>query len=368
MSIPTITTLPIPPQRGVDSQTTFVTKAEAFFDALKNLTVDEMNALAVWMESEGASMDAALAALGISPITPITTVDGEIALFNGTEGRLKSSASGIAILNLLSPTDSKLANLTAQDGMGTNQNFTLPLVGSSLFSEYQNNLQNSDITINFSIDADITLTDGECLNHKFIITDTGTVLTTSRNIIFNINEKSWFIFQNDTAKDLTVKLSTSTGIVVPAGKVYVIKNIGTDIVDSEEYSDNGLLGTPDTAFSSTGARIYPTGTVIGKSSYGVYIRLPNGLLICTRSNAVTIDVTTLLDGRYYGDLGIWIYPHEFFTIPFSNTKFRQNSGRIGIPFEITLSTSSQYQCGVSNSTSEVAKYVSFTQFAIGTWK
>jgi len=54
---------------------------------------------------------------------------------------------------------------------------------------------------------------------------------------------------------------------------------GTEF-DGVEYFDAGLLGVPDTTFSPTGARIYPDGTIRGKSSYGEYVKYPDGRLEC----------------------------------------------------------------------------------------
>lgn len=48
--------------------------------------------------------------------------------------------------------------------------------------------------------------------------------------------------------------------------------------DGVPYADAGLLGVPDTSFSPTGARIYPDGTIRGKSSYGIYNKFPCGVL------------------------------------------------------------------------------------------
>ena len=61
--------------------------------------------------------------------------------------------------------------------------------------------------------------------------------------------------------------------------------------DGIEYFDDGLLGVPDTSFSSTGARLYPDGTIRGKSDYGDYIKSPDG-----EASASLVDATILGTG------------------------------------------------------------------------
>jgi len=161
----------------------------------------------------------------------------------------------------------------------------------------------SEITINVTSNANITLTNDQCKYRRFIITDTSVILTVSRDIIFNSVEKSWFLFQNDTAKTLQVKVLGQTGVSVLSGQAVILKNNGTDIIDSEEYADEGLLGTPDTGFSSTGARIYPDGTIRGKSSYGEYIKYSDGRVECTTQIALLYNSSTDLRTN-------WLYPHK----------------------------------------------------------
>lgn len=67
------------------------------------------------------------------------------------------------------------------------------------------------------------------------------------------------------------------------GTVIVISETTWDNPDGVEYADSGIQGVPNTSFSSTGARIYPDGTIRGKSSYGEYVKYPDGTLVCTRT-------------------------------------------------------------------------------------
>jgi hypothetical protein len=83
--------------------------------------------------------------------------------------------------------------------------------------------------------------------------------------------------------------------------------------DGIEYFDEGLLGVPDTTFSSTGARIYPDGTIRGKSSYGEYVKYPDGRLIYSDTGSTTsssTDVGALKRAGYNGN-----YAHTFISPP-----------------------------------------------------
>lgn len=85
--------------------------------------------------------------------------------------------------------------------------------------------------------------------------------------------------------------------------------------DGVEYFDDGLRGVPDTTFSSTGARIYPDGTIRGKSSYGKYTKSPDGTLICKHRIDNGAVVYTAVGGVAFSPAFSWSYPHIFSTAP-----------------------------------------------------
>ena len=86
--------------------------------------------------------------------------------------------------------------------------------------------------------------------------------------------------------------------------------------DGIEYFDDGLLGVPDTTFSSTGARIYPDGTIRGKSSYGEYVKYPDGRLECAYKHPERIDTTTAI-GAIYKSSPLQVYfPVMFISNPY----------------------------------------------------
>lgn len=92
------------------------------------------------------------------------------------------------------------------------------------------------ITINFTSDADLTLdTDTaagtEQWRDKFIdITDSGTVLTAGRDVVFPAEEGPEYIITNSTAQTLTLKISGQSGVTIATTVTGRFYYNGTDIV------------------------------------------------------------------------------------------------------------------------------------------
>jgi len=90
------------------------------------------------------------------------------------------------------------------------------------------------LTVDLSSDANYTLVTtagSEEWRDKFLtITDSGTALTTGRDIVFPDEDGPEYIFTNDTAQTLTCKLSGQTGVAVSAGATVRLFNDGTDMV------------------------------------------------------------------------------------------------------------------------------------------
>lgn len=111
-------------------------------------------------------------------------------------------------------------------------------------------------THDFASDADYTLTAAQNLYGRIILTDTGVVLTTARNVITDNKEKN-FIVQNDTAQTITVKTLAGTGISITAGNFANLYNDGTNIISSEQT--RGLIIQEDAVYTGTAAS--GTGTI-----------------------------------------------------------------------------------------------------------
>jgi hypothetical protein len=104
----------------------------------------------------------------------------------------------------------------------------------------------------------------------------------STNLIVPANKKLYFIFNNTSSGQVTVKVSGQTGISVPNGKKMVLVSNGTDIVTAENYVAS--LSTDN--LSLTGNLTLSGGTANGV----LYL---NGSKVATSGSALTFDGTNL---------------------------------------------------------------------------
>ena len=102
----------------------------------------------------------------------------------------------------------------------------------------------------------------------------------STNLIVPANRKLYFIYNNATSGQVTVKVSGQTGVSVPYGAKVVLVSNGTDIVDATNYmttltagtaSVTGTLGVAGTT-TLTGASVL-TGAVSG-AGINAYLASP----------------------------------------------------------------------------------------------
>lgn len=101
-------------------------------------------------------------------------------------------------------------------------------VNSQYFQALWKIINMMSITINLTVDADYTLTATENLYKNITITDSGNLLTISRNIIVD-NVGKFFIVTNSTSYDLTIKTSSGTGVIVVANTSLNLVNNGVDV-------------------------------------------------------------------------------------------------------------------------------------------
>ena len=108
-------------------------------------------------------------------------------------------------------------------------------------------------------DTTITIPNGATgvARNMFIeLTGTGGAST---NLIVPANKKLYFIYNNATSGQVTVKVSGQTGVSVPYGAKVVLVSNGTDIVTATNYMESATL--PSATLSSptmTGTPIAPT--------------------------------------------------------------------------------------------------------------
>jgi hypothetical protein len=137
--------------------------------------------------------------------------------------------------------------------------------------------------------------------------------------------------------------------------------------DGIEYFDDGLLGVPDTTFSSTGARIYPDGTIRGKSSYGEYVKSPDGRLEMT-AHITQTDTSYVI---------VWGFPHlntsleKSYTNAVTRKKYGGNNDIVSVfphPNSITSESSTVFQLQTTPATNYTGGGATLSCVFIGEWK
>ena len=120
------------------------------------------------------------------------------------------------------------------------------------------------VTQSVSTGTDTTITipngaSGVARNMFIELTGTGGAST---NLIVPANKKLYFIYNNATSGQVTVKVSGQTGVSVPYGAKVALVSNGTDIVVAENYMVSATL--PSATLSSptmTGTPVAPTATL-----------------------------------------------------------------------------------------------------------
>ena len=79
----------------------------------------------------------------------------------------------------------------------------------------------------------------------------------STNLIVPSNKKLYFIYNNTSSGQVTVKVSGQTGVSVPNGAKVVLVSNGTDIVNATNYMAGATFPSP----TLTGTPVAPTATV-----------------------------------------------------------------------------------------------------------
>lgn len=262
-------------------------------------------------------------------IRPITEYPGKISTDpNYPDGKARNVTSPGD--NTGTPWDSKLVNdifgfqqkLTTLAGIapsGTPDN----AINSQYFDALWKLLNTRVTTVNVAANANIVLTADEKLYNHVVITDTGNLLTSLVAVIVGTSQRVLFV-KNDTQHTLylqtaippiglqvAVEKGRSVGVLCDGGNVFNLFEFlgGPTSQTGTVYTDPGLIGTPDTFFSPTGARIYSDGTVRGKSSNGQYIKYPNGTIECMYN---VFEINNFVNGNRIN--GTWTYPHGVSTL------------------------------------------------------
>lgn len=88
---------------------------------------------------------------------------------------------------------------------------------------------NKSITINFASDANLTLTSDQNKYGRVELTDSGVLLTVSREVIVDTSERNIIVI-NKTLQDLTVKTLSGSGTLVLSGATASLFNNSVDVI------------------------------------------------------------------------------------------------------------------------------------------
>lgn len=143
-----------------------------------------------------------------------------------------------------------------------------------------NRAGNPGLSIEFTSDANLTLTDAQATAVALTFTDSPTTLTAGRDVIFPSHFPVKYV-KNSTAQTLTLKKSAQPGVTLAAGAVAIVASSASDVV----------LSLGDTASSVVWGTI--TGTLSAQSDLAAELalkqaRAPN---VQTVSSAATVTPT-----------------------------------------------------------------------------
>jgi hypothetical protein len=137
-------------------------------------------------------------------------------------------------------------------------------------------------------DTTITIPNGAtgvARNMYIELTGTGGAST---NLIVPANKKLYFIFNNTSSGQVTVKVSGQTGVSVPNGKKMVLVSNGTDVVVAENYiADFGSNSATITNLTCTSLTLSNNPTFSGGTANGVLYL--NGSKVATSGATFAFD-------------------------------------------------------------------------------
>lgn len=176
-------------------------------------------------------------------------------------------------------------------------------------------------SIEFTSDANLTLTQAQCDASALVFTDSPVTLTTGRDVIFPAHFPQIHV-KNSTAQTLTLKKSGQTGVTLAAGIDCMIASGVTDVVKA---SLGGSVLAPSVQSVTSSATVTPTfsddlvkitaqatgltlanPTGTAKEGYGIVIRIKdNGTARSIaygtqyRALGVTLPTTTVISKTLY---------------------------------------------------------------------
>jgi hypothetical protein len=139
----------------------------------------------------------------------------------------------------------------------------------------------------------------------------------STNLLVPANKKLYFIYNNTSSGQVTVKVSGQTGVSVPNGAKVLLVSNGTDVVNATNYMATLTLGTPlavaqggtgGTTSTGSGAVVFATSPTLVTPALG------------TPSALVATNATGTAVGLSAGSLTTGATAGTAFTVTQSGTK------------------------------------------------
>jgi hypothetical protein len=190
------------------------------------------------------------------------------------------------------------------------------------------------VTQAVSIGTDTTLTMSQgasaTARNMFIeLTGTG---GTSTNLIVPANKKLYFIYNNTSSGQVTVKVSGQTGISVLNGAKLLLVCNGTDVVSATNYMASLNLATPLTANNGGTGVATLTGLAYGNAT--------NAFTAATAAQVVsTISTTPVANANAIANTGGWAVTPSASTLYFSyagtNVASLDSSGNLTVVGNVT---------------------------------
>lgn len=145
--------------------------------------------------------------------------------------------------------------------------------------------------IELTADSDRTLTATEYFSRTLRITDSPVTLTAARNIVLPAYQWVWFV-ENATARTLTFKTASGTGVAVIAGATAILAGDGTNITALFNAPVAGGFGTAAAATLGTGPSQVPTNADIAPN---IGTGLASENLVVTNGATATTQVLVTAD-------------------------------------------------------------------------
>ncbi len=167
-------------------------------------------------------------------------------------------------------------------------------------------------------DTTITIPNGAtgvARNMYIELTGTGGAAT---NLIVPANKKLYFIFNNTSSGQVTVKVSGQTGVSVPNKAKMVLVSNGTDIVDATNYMANISAASANITTLTGTTLTYSSGTITNLASTSLTLSnnptfsggTANGVLFLNGSKVATSGSALVFDGT---NLGLGVTPSAWRT-------------------------------------------------------